>query len=210
MRIGIDAHMLVKDHKRYDPALAEYIENLITSLIAADKKKKHTWVLFFDSRMADVKRFEQSNVEIKHFPFVHYRRYLPVVYSHMLISAFLRSAKLDVFHSPEGLIPYAYLGNIVTTFHYVPRGQTESNMFVKALMLGARVAFAQLVYRAQKIVVDSVQKKKMLMELHGCSAEQVVVVSMPKKKADWKKHSEAMMHVYAQAIPTPKKKASKK
>ncbi len=104
MRIGIDAHILVKKHKRYDARIARYTEQLITHMIESDEDKKHTWVLFFDSRSNNrLKKFEQENVEIKHFPFIHYRQYLPVVYSHMLISAFLRSAKLDVFHSPEVL-----------------------------------------------------------------------------------------------------------
>ncbi len=122
MRIGIDAHIILPQHKRYDPKIARYTEQLIKYLVEADTQQEHTWVLFFDDRMKDTGKFKQKNVEIKHFPFIQYRTYLPVVYSHMLISAFLRSAKLDVFHSPEGLIPFIYPGKIVTTFHYVPRG----------------------------------------------------------------------------------------
>ncbi|MGH9856273.1 MAG: hypothetical protein ACRD4B_00380, partial [Acidobacteriota bacterium] len=134
MRIGIDAHIILPQHKRYDPRIARYTEQLIAHLLEKDRKKEHTWVLFFDSRMKDTKKFERQNVEIKHFPFVQYRQYLPVLYSHMLISAFLRAARLDVFHSPEGLIPFMYPGKIITSFHYVPKGERESNIFVRTFM----------------------------------------------------------------------------
>src|SRR3989344_2074869 len=49
MRIGIDAHIILKEHKRYDRRIAKYTEDLILNLIDSDKKKEHAWGLFFDS-----------------------------------------------------------------------------------------------------------------------------------------------------------------
>lgn len=200
MRIGIDAHIILPQHKRYDPKIARYTENLIKDLLAADKKHEHTWVLFFDERMKDTKKFEGPNVEIKRFPFIQYRTYLPVVYSHMLISAFLRSAALDVFHSPEGLIPFMYPGKIITTFHYVPRGGTESNLFARTFMMGARTAFAQLCKRAKRIIVSKDNDKKLLADIHHYPAEQVVVM----KDSDPKE----LLKVY-QDVGQPKAKTTK-
>ena len=197
MRIGIDAHIILPQHKRYDPKIARYTDNLIQNLIEADEKKEHTWILFFDSRMKDTKKYEASNVEVKHFPFIHYRKYLPVLYSHMLISGFLRSANLDVFHSPEGLIPFLYPGRIVTTFHYVPKGKGESNLFVRTFMLGARAAFSQLCKRAKRIVVDKYVDKKLLSEVHGYPEERVVVMEENDlDQVDWTKRVEHLMKVY--------------
>ena len=176
MRIGIDAHIILKEHKRYDRRIAKYTEDLILNLIDSDKKKEHTWVLFFDSRMKNTKKFERENVEIHHFPFVQYRQYMPVLYSHMLISAFLTSARLDIFHSPEGLIPFMYPGKIITTFHYVPKGESESNVFVRTFMLGARVAFAQLCRRAKRIIVNKVSDKELLHKKHGYPDKQIVLM----------------------------------
>lgn len=183
MRIGIDAHIILPKHKRFDPKIAKYTEELILKLFEADKKQEHTFVLFFDSRMKDTKKFThlksgeiRSNVEVRYFPFVQYRAYLPVVYSHMLVSGFLTAARLDVFHSPEGLIPFVYPGKIITTFHYVPRGALESNLFVRSYMLGARVAFAQLCRRAWRIIVSKENDKKLLIERHGYPVKQVVVM----------------------------------
>ncbi len=183
MRIGIDAHIILPKHKRFDPKIAKYTEELIMKLLEADKKEEHTFVLFFDSRMKDTKKFTygkgdkpRPNVEVRYFPFVQYRAYLPVVYSHMLISGFLTAARLDVFHSPEGLIPFVYPGKIITTFHYVPRGALESNLFVRSFMLGARVAFTQLCRRAWRIIVSKESDKKLLVERHGYPGKQVVVM----------------------------------
>lgn len=199
MRIGIDAHIILRKHKRYDPKIARYTEQLITNLLEADKKGAHTWVLFFDSRMKDTKKFERKNVIIKHFPFIQYRQYLPVVYSHMLVSAFLRAARLDVFHSPEGLIPFVYPGKIVTSFHYVPRGESESNLFVRTFMLGARAAFAQLCKRARRIIVSRRSDKQLLVEKHGYPAERVVVMEDEDlERVDWPKRVRQLMTVYAE------------
>lgn len=183
MRIGIDAHIILPKHKRFDPKIAKYTEELILKLLEADRKQEHTFVLFFDSRMKDTKKFthlksgkQRPNVEVRYFPFVQYRAYLPVVYSHLLISAFLTAARMDVFHSPEGLIPFVYPGKIITTFHYVPRGVLESNLFVRSFMLGARVAFAQLCRRAWRIIISKEGDKKLLVERHGYPAKQIVVM----------------------------------
>ena len=214
MRIGIDAHIILAKHKRYDPQIARYTEKLITHLLEADKKQEHTWVLFFDQRMEGskkLKKFEQDNVEIKHFPFVQYRRYLPVIYSHMLISSFLRSAHVDVFLSPEGLIPYLYPGKIVTTFHYVPKGESESNLFVRTFMMGARAAFAQLCKRAKRIVVSKRSDKDLLIEKHGAHKDQVVVMEIDDiKKVDWSNRVKNLIKLYKEVAKQTKKKKVRK
>ncbi len=196
MRIGIDAHIILPAHKRYNPKIAGYTEDLIRQIGEADPKGEHTWVLFFDQRMQGTEKMNQieklfaksfgkdwkKRVVIKHFPFVQYRKFLPVVYSHMLVSSFLTAARLDIFHSPEGLIPYLYPGKIVTTFHYVPRGVGDSNIFVRTFMLGARPAFAQLCKRASRIIVNSRGDKKILTERHGYPEDRVVVMEKPDVK----------------------------
>jgi hypothetical protein len=158
-----------------------------------------------------LKKFAKENVEIKHFPFVQYRKYLPVVYSHILISSFLRSARLDVFHSPEGLIPYLYPGKIVTTFHYVPKGESESNLFVRTFMLGARAAFAQLCKRAKRIVVNSPGDKSLLIEKHGADEGQVVVMEIDDlERVVWSRRVKELVKLYNEVAKRAKKKPAKK
>ncbi len=217
MRVGIDAHIILPIHKRYDPQIARFTEELITQLIDRDMKKEHTWVLFFDQRMKGshiLKKFKRDNVVIRHFPFVQYRQYLPVLYSHMLISGFLRAARLDVFHSPEGLIPFIYPGRIITTFHYVPRGKMDSNLFARTFMLGARVAFAQLCKRAKRIIVFSRSDKKLLSDRHSYPEDRIVVFETPdRERVDWAKQIKELMSLYktvGSRSPQKIKKLSKK
>jgi hypothetical protein len=209
MRIGIDAHIILPQHKRYDPHIARYTEQLITYILENDQAREHTWVLFFDERMKDTKKFERPNVEIKHFPFVNYRKYLPVLYSHMLISAFLSAARMDVFHSPEGLIPFLYPGRIITTFHYVPRGKTESNLFVRTFMFGARMAFSQLCKRAWRIIINKRSDKKLLTDVHGYPEKQIVVMEEEDlERVDWPKRVKQLLKIYEEV--GTRKKAKKK
>jgi len=196
MRIGIDAHILTPQHKRHNPYFAEFTEQLIQHVIAADTKQEHEWVLFFDSRLKDTKRFEGPNVKIQHFPFVQYRMYLPVLYSHMLISGYLTAARLDLFHSPEGLIPFTYPGKIITNFHYIPRGAAESNLFVRTFMLGAKVAFKQLCRRAQRIIVRTENDKKLLHDIHGYPLNHVVVMGNDIEKINWKNRAKKLIKLY--------------
>jgi hypothetical protein len=199
MRIGIDAHIIVRSHKRYDKRIARYTEDLITHLIESDTKKEHTWVLFFDSRMKTTKKFERENVEIKYFPFIHYREFLPVVYSHMLISSYLTAARLDLFHSPEGLIPFMYPGKIITTFHYVPRGKGEAGIFAQTFMLGARVAFKQLCKRASRVIVSSNADKKILAETHAYPVKNIIVMEEDDlNQVDWGRRVQELKKLYAQ------------
>jgi len=117
----------------------------------------------------------------------------------MLISSFLTAARLDVFHSPEGLIPFMYPGKIITTFHYVPKGESESNVFVRTFMLGARVAFAQLLKRAKRIIVGSRSDKTLLEKKHGYPAAKAVLMEEDDlNQVDWGKRVKELKKLYAE------------
>jgi len=172
MRIGIDAHIILPKHKRYNPKIAQYTEDLITHVIKEEAVKGHTLVLFFDSRMEGTDKMKQ-------------------------FEKLFAGARLNVFHSPEGLIPYVYPGKIVTTFHYVPRGESESGIFVRTFMLGARLAFWQLCKRASRIIVNTAEDKKLLMEKHGYPQERIVLMNDEDiSKVNWKKRTKELVKVY--------------
>jgi hypothetical protein len=117
----------------------------------------------------------------------------------MLVSGFLQTARLDIFHSPEGLIPFMYAGKIITTFHHVPKGEAESSLFSRTYMLGARVAFAQLCKRAKRIIVFSRQDKKLLADRHGYPADRIIVIEEPNiEQIDWAKRVKDLLKVYTE------------
>jgi hypothetical protein len=208
MRIGIDAHILSPEHHRHHPDIAEYTRKLIHALLQQDQQ--NTYILFMDSRMpeGDVAVFKRPNTEIKHFPFTQYRAYLPFVYSHMLVSGFLTAARLDVFHSPEGLIPYLYPGKVVATFHWVPTGHRDANVFVRTWMLGARTGFAAFCRKAHRILLLSGRDHDILCEIHGYPKERALVLQCSDVRTmDWEKHAHEVRAVYEDlAKPKPKRR----
>lgn len=198
MRIGFDAHILSPEHHKHHPEIAAYTRELLRHLLERDQT--NTYVVFLDARTrpVDVAEFMgRPNVEIKHFPFAQYRAYLPFVYSHMLVSSFLTAARLDLFHSPEGLIPYLYPGRIVATFHWIPLGERGTNIFLKTWMLGARMGFAALCRKAEYILLRRDGDKKLLCDVHRFPEERAVVVHCEDLgEVDWQAHVGEVLKVY--------------
>lgn len=202
MRIGFDAHILAPEHHKYHPEIAAYTKQLLRNLVERDGE--NTYVIFLDARTppSDAAEFAgKSNVEIKHFPFAQYRAYLPFFYSHLLVSGLLTAARLDVFHSPEGLIPYLYPGKIVTTFHWVPLGERGTNIFLQTWMLGARIGFAALCRKAHRILLRREGDFKLLCDVHRYPAERAVVLHCEDLGAvDWNAHAAAVLAIYRAVV----------
>lgn len=197
MRIGIDAHILSPEHHRRHPEIAQYTRSLLRALLKNDVR--NTYVLFMDSRMsrADLAEFTRPNTEIRHFPFTQYRSYLPFFYAHMLVSSILTSARLNVFHSPEGLIPYLYPGKMVATFHWVPVGMRESNVFVKTWMMGARTGFSMFCKKASRIVLLDGKDRDILCNIHSYPSERAITLPVPgKSEQTWSGHAGEMLRIY--------------
>lgn len=198
MRIGFDAHILTPEHHKHHLEIAQYTKALLRQLLKTNASD--TYVVFLDARTppAEVEEFAgKPNVEIKHFPFAQYRAYLPFFYSHMLVSAFLTAARLDVFHSPEGLIPYLYPGKVVTTFHWVPLGDRGTNIFLKTWMLGARIGFAALCRKADRILLRREGDRALLCGVHHYPEARAVVAHCEDLgEVDWNAHATKVLSVY--------------
>lgn len=198
MRIGFDAHILAPEHHKYHPEIAEYTKQLLRALLESDRE--NTYVMFLDARTPpeDAAIFVgKPNVEIKHFPFTQYRAYLPFFYSHMLVSGLLTAAGLDLFHSPEGLIPYLYPGKIVATFHWIPLGEQGTNIFLQTWMFGARIGFAALARKAHRILLRRDGDRQLLCDVHRYPADRAVVAHCEDLEVvDWKQHAAEVLSVY--------------
>jgi len=207
MRIGIDAHILSPEHHKHHPEIAEYTRSLLNTLL--DEDKENLYVIFVDARLPreELEKLKRKNTEIRYFPFNQYRAYLPFFYSHMLVSSILTAARLDLFHSPEGLIPYLYPGKVVATFHWVPTGKRDSNIFVNTWMLGARVGFSALCRKASHILLRTGKDRDILCGIHNYPENRAhVITCVDCKTVDWKEHTKEVMDIYKS---TKKEKAIK-
>ena len=115
MRIGIDCRTILAPGRGEQAGVGHYTYYLVKHLLSIDKKNEY--VLFFDYRVTSTKEFQQKNVKIQRFPFSQYKRYMPLAYSHMLISAYLRRHRLDIYHSPANPIALTYPGTSIITVH---------------------------------------------------------------------------------------------
>lgn len=207
MRFGFDAHILAPEHHKYHPEIAQYTRALLRHLVAA--APADTFVVFLDDRTppSSVAEFSgRPNIETRHFPFAQYRAYLPFFYAHMLVSAFLTAAKVDVFHSPEGLIPYLYPGPIVATFHWVPLGERGTNVFLKTWMLGARMGFSALCRKATRILLRREGDKKLLCDVHRFPEQRTVLVHCEDlEDVDWDGHAHRVLAVYRDVVEESRK-----
>lgn len=119
MKIGIDCRTILDPENGEAAGIGHYNYQLVRHLLKIDKQNQY--VLFFDRSVKEkrINKFKQKNVEIKYFPFSQYKRFLPFVYSNLLVSASIEREKLDIFHSPITELPPSYKGTSVVTVHDV-------------------------------------------------------------------------------------------
>lgn len=177
MKIGIDCRTILNPGKGEQAGVGHYTYYLLKNLLAIDKKNKY--VLFFDSRFAGAKEFEQSNVKINFFPFYQYKKYLPITYSQMLISALLNREKLDVFHSPANVIPLPYTKTSVVTIHDLAIYKYP-NFFPKTFLnrqtFSTRLLVPRSLEKASKIIAISKSTKKDIIEEFNINEDKIEVV----------------------------------
>jgi len=179
VRIGIDCRKILNPEAGEVGGVAHYMHYLVTELITLDHANEY--VLFFDDRILATKPYEASNVRVRRFPYYQYKRYLPLAYSHMLISAFVAREGLDIFHAPGTILPYLYKGPAVITVHdfaiyehpdwfpskYLSRQQISTQMLVPSS-----------IKRARHIIAVSEYTKHYLKKLFRVADQKVSVIPL--------------------------------
>ena len=115
MKIGIDAQTILNPKMGDAAGLGHYTYQLIRYLLKIDKENEYILYFSYRARKGDIERFSASNVEIRRFPFSCYKRFLPLVYTEMLASAFFMRDKLDLLHVPGGRAPITYRKKLIVT-----------------------------------------------------------------------------------------------
>ncbi len=115
MKIGIDAQTILNPKMGDAAGLGHYTYQLIRYLLEIDKENEYVLYFNYRVRKRDIEKFSAPNVKVRRFPFSHYKKFLPIVYTEMLISAFFLRDKLDVLHVPGGRVPITYKKKMVVT-----------------------------------------------------------------------------------------------
>lgn len=177
MRIGIDCRTILNPGKGEQAGVGHYTYYLITSLIEQDTS--NTYLLFFDSRFTPGPEFHRPHVVIRSFPFYQYKKYLPIAYSQMLITAMLNRERLDVFHAPANTMPLPYTRPAVVTVHDLAIYKFPK-LFPKTLLnrqsLSTRVLVPRSLIKAERIIAISKNTKTDIIEEFGVPVDKVDVV----------------------------------
>lgn len=175
MRIGIDCRTILNPSRGEQAGIGHYTYYLVKSLLKLDHKNEY--VLFFDSRMEREKaqEFEQGNVKVKFFPFSQYRRFLPVGYTHLLITGFLMRERLDLFHAPATSLPLTYRGRSVVTVHDLAIYK-HPRLFPRGQFLSTKLVVPRSIRRAKKIIAVSEATKKDVRQLFRIADKRIKVV----------------------------------
>ncbi|MFZ2192826.1 MAG: glycosyltransferase family 1 protein [Candidatus Moraniibacteriota bacterium] len=177
MKIGIDARTILSPDKGEAIGVGHYTYQLIRHLLAIDKENEY--VLFFDFRVRekDIKKFAQSNVKIKFYPFSDYKKYLPGAYSEILGTATLTKEKLDVLHTTSSLsrIPSSYRGKTVATIHDLAVIKVPE-AFPALVRAKTKAMLSLAINKADKLIAVSASTKKDVCEMFKVSEDKVQVI----------------------------------
>ncbi len=175
MRIGIDCRTILNPEKGEAVGIGHYVYQLVRHLLKIDEK--NNYILFFDRTVEQRRllKFRKPNTKIRFFPFIQYAKFLPFVYSHYLVTAFLEREKLDVFHSPVLSLPTNYKKVAVVTAHDLTIFKFPE-LYTDRIASLARSSVSQVVQQAKKIIAVSVSTKKDLGELFGVPADKIRVI----------------------------------
>ncbi|OGY84533.1 MAG: hypothetical protein A3F54_05505, partial [Candidatus Kerfeldbacteria bacterium RIFCSPHIGHO2_12_FULL_48_17] len=153
--------------------IAHYTYNLVKNLLAIDHDNQY--VLFFDSNVHEVLDFIEENNRIVQFPFAQYRRFMPFGYSHLLLSAIIKKAKLDLFHAPTAWRPLAYNGPTVVTAHDMAIYE-HPEWFPKKQGFSKRVVVPQTIKTAKHIIAVSEETSRAVRTLFAVPPQKVSVI----------------------------------
>lgn len=175
MRVGIDCRTILNPGRGEQAGIGHYTYYLVKGLLKLDKKNEY--VLFFDSRMdrERAQEFEQSNVKVKFFPFSQYRRFLPVGYSHLLITGFLMRERLDLLHAPATSLPLTYRGRAVVTVHDLAIYK-HPRLFPRGQFLSTKLVVPRSIRRAKRVIAVSEATKRDIRTMFKVAEKRITVV----------------------------------
>jgi len=173
MRIGIDCKSILNTKNGEFAGVGHYTYFLIKELLVLDKENQY--VLFFYDPTLDTSEFEQANVTIVRMPYVSKKKFLPFIFSHILVAQVYRHYKCDVIHYPAPVRPLFYFGKMVTTVHDLAAYQ-HPEWFPKLNGFFTKYIIPASLHRAKKIIAVSKTTKEYVEKLFQISEEKIEVI----------------------------------
>lgn len=183
MRIGINCRTILNPDSGEKAGVGHYTHYIVKYLTDLDKKNEY--VLFFDNRVPKsviekvIGSKEKDNVKIDFLPFYQYKRFMPVMYTHMLLAGFLKKQNLDLYFSPGAFIPLYYDGPSVITVHDLAIYKNPKwfpSRLGPGQLFSTKILVPKSVENAIGIIVPSESTKKDLIEIFKVSEKKITVI----------------------------------
>ena len=172
MKIGIDCRALYDCKGNIKGGIGYYIFYLLINILKEDKENKY--ILFFDRYYKNNIFNDYKNVQIKIFPFFQYKKFLPFIYSNIIVPLFLKKQKIDLMHFPANIMPIFYFGKSILTVHDVSFYVNPSWFNFRPFFL--KVVFPLSVKKATKIIAVSCNTKNDLNKYLKLAEPKIKVV----------------------------------
>lgn len=161
--------------------IGHYTYYLVKNILREDREDE--FILFMDKRAGEKLRRDlvgdHPRVHMRNCPFQAFKRYLPFVYSHMVISAMFERAKLDLLHAPANILPMFYRKRAVVTVHDLAvydHPEWFPTPYPQALAFAERVVVPYSVERAVRVIAVSKRTKRDLIRVFRLPAGRIDVV----------------------------------
>lgn len=168
MKIGIDCRTISES-----AGIGEYTRQIVKHLI--NQNSDDQFVLFFVDA-ATAQNYRQPNVKVIILPFYQYKKYLPLVYSQLMVPLVMWWQQLDVCWFPANIIPLLYFRKSAVTIHDLAVYKLPELFPDQAVSLDRRILVPASLKRASKIIAVSQSTKKDIIELFKISADRISVV----------------------------------
>lgn len=172
MRIGIGCRTILNPTLGEGAGVGHYTYFLVKHLLDIDHDNEY--VLFFDSRMQDTAEFQKPNVTVRHFPFYQYKKFLPFSYSHMLITALLLKERLDVFHTPGGMLPLTYPKKSIVTIHDLAIYKNPA--WFPDQIISTKLLVPQMIRNASHLIAVSKSTREDLRDIFNVPSGKMSIV----------------------------------
>lgn len=206
MKIGIDCRNIFIPPNVSGAGIGQYIYFFIKSLLAYDAK--NTYILFVGEPFCDKEIEENPRVNIRILPFYRWKKYFPLIYSHVFVPIFFMMQGLDVLHGPANILPFFYSGKTVLTIHDLAI-YCHPEWFPDKQSFSTRVIVPRSIRRAHKIIavseftklelqkIFSVPEKKIDVLHHGVikQAREIDMEKNKKFETRWKKKGQYILFV---------------
>ncbi|HLD21370.1 MAG TPA: glycosyltransferase family 1 protein, partial [Patescibacteria group bacterium] len=157
--------------------VGHYTTSLVQELVRHYTEER--FVLFIDHKTATIPEMSEfkkhAHVELVEFPLSTYKKYLPYVYAHPLVSHWINRKKLDVFHSPAYTIPLQYKQPSVVTVHDLVI-YSHPEWFPKQPKFSQEKLVPASIKKAARVIAVSQSTAAAAKELFQLSEERVQVI----------------------------------